>query len=65
MEKSRPRQHFTSKGKCKESYDSEKEADKYISKHKLFSMKSYFCRICNKYHIGHCDSKRNSDCIND
>lgn len=55
-EKSRSRQHYTSRGKCKESYDTKEDADRYIVKHKLYNMNSYFCRICNKYHIGHHDA---------
>lgn len=55
FQKSRPRQHYNSKGHTKISYDTENEADKYISKHKLIGMKSYYCRTCNKYHIGHYD----------
>ena len=55
FEKSRPRQHYTSKGKSKKTYETEKEANKYISKHRLYGMTSYFCRVCNKYHIGHYD----------
>lgn len=55
-EKSRPRQHYNSKGSCKKSYTSEEEANKYISKHKLLGMRAYFCRVCNKYHIGHYDT---------
>lgn len=53
FEKSRPRQHYTSKGKCKKTYETEDIANKYISKHKLYGMKAYYCIICNKYHIGH------------
>lgn len=55
FEKSRPRQHYTSNGKSKKTYSTEEEADKYISKHKLTGMVTYYCRVCNKYHIGHCD----------
>lgn len=55
FEKSRPRQHYTPKGKSKKTYETEKEANKYISKHRLYGMTSYFCRVCNKYHIGHYD----------
>lgn len=54
-EKSRPRQHYTSKGKCKNSYDTKEDAERYIAKHKLYDMRAYFCKICNKYHIGHYD----------
>lgn len=52
-EKSRSRQHYTSRGKSKNTYESEKDALKYVSKHKLYGMKAYLCRVCNKYHIGH------------
>lgn len=52
-EKSRPRQHYTSRGKCKETYETMEDAIKYIRKHRLYDMKAYFCRVCNKYHIGH------------
>jgi hypothetical protein len=52
-EKARPRQHYNSKGHSKRAYDTEEEADKYIMKHRLKGMKSYYCRTCNKYHIGH------------
>ena len=55
FEKSRPRQHYTSKGKSKKAYDTEEEANRYISKHKLMGMQAYLCRQCNKYHIGHYD----------
>ena len=55
FEKSRPRQHYTSKGKSKRSYNTQEIADKYIIKHKLKGMKSYFCKVCNKYHVGHYD----------
>lgn len=52
-ERSRPRQHYTSKGKCKETFESEIKANKYISRHKLYGMRAYLCNVCNKYHIGH------------
>ena len=51
--KSRPRQHYNSRGKCKQTYETEIEALRYISKHRLLGMTPYFCRVCNKYHIGH------------
>ena len=53
FEKSRPRQHYNSKGNSKQVFTTEKEAVKYISKHKLKGMQPYLCRVCNKYHIGH------------
>jgi len=52
-EKSRSRRHYTSKGKCKETYGTMKDAEKYINKHRLYNMRAYFCNVCNKYHIGH------------
>lgn len=55
LEKSRPRQHYNSKGSTKKTYDTEREAVKYISKHRLRDMRPYLCRVCNKYHIGHYD----------
>lgn len=53
LEKSRPRQHYTSNGKSKRTYATEEDADRYIAKHRLKGMRPYFCRECNKYHIGH------------
>lgn len=53
FEKSRPRQHYNSRGKCKQTFETGEDADKYISKHRLRGMKSYCCNVCNKYHIGH------------
>ena len=53
FEKHRSRQHYTSRGKSKETYITEEDAIRYISKHKLYGMTAYFCRVCNKYHIGH------------
>lgn len=60
-ERSRSRKHYTARGKCKLSFETEDKADKYISKHRLYGMKAYFCNVCNKYHIGHYppDSKVN------
>lgn len=60
FEKSRPRQHYTSKGKSKRAYETEEDAKRYITKHKLFKMKAYFCNVCNKYHIGHYNPLNNS-----
>lgn len=57
-ERSRSRRHYTSRGKCKETYETENEANKYISKHKLYGMRAYFCNVCNKYHIGHYESSK-------
>lgn len=52
-EKSRSRQHYNIKGKSKKAYETEEAALTYINKHKLYYMQPYFCRVCNKYHIGH------------
>ena len=53
FERSRPRQHYNSRGSSKRSYETEEEAVRYMSKHRITGMRAYLCKECNKYHIGH------------
>lgn len=56
MEKKRPRVHYTCNGKAKQEFESEKDARRYMTRHKISDMKAYFCNVCNKWHIGHVTS---------
>ena len=57
LEKSLSRQHWNGwhgrVRKAKTPYESEKDANKFISVHKLKGYVSYLCRVCGKWHIGH------------
>ncbi len=49
------REHYTRKDgnwKPKKQFDSDKEANKWIKKYKLYGYSSYICKVCGKWHIG-------------
>lgn len=53
LKKTYPRCHYNSKGKSKKQFSTEKEAEEYITSHKLEGYTIYECRVCNMYHISH------------
>ena len=59
LKKTYPRCHYNSKGKSKKQFSSVKEAEEYISSHKLSGYTIYLCRVCNKFHISHKNKQKN------
>lgn len=59
LKKTYPRCHYNSKGKSKKQFSTEKEAEEYITSHKLEGYTIYLCRICNMYHISHKNKTNN------
>ena len=53
LKKTYPRCHYNSKGKTKKQFSSMKEAEDYITAHKLEGYTIYQCRVCSMYHISH------------
>lgn len=53
LKKTYPRCHYNSKGKSKKQFETEADAEEYISSHKLKGYTIYKCRVCNMYHISH------------
>ena len=53
LKKTYPRCHHNSKGKSKKQFETEADAEEYISSHKLKGYTIYKCRVCNMYHISH------------
>ncbi len=45
------RRHYTCTGKCKVSYNTEKEAQEVLKKYPE-NYRAYLCPVCNKWHIG-------------
>lgn len=60
LKKTYPRCHYNSKGKSKKQFETEADAEEYISFHKLKGYTIYKCRVCNMYHISH-KNKPNDD----
>ena len=59
LKKTYPRCHYSSKGKSKKQFETEKEAQDYIAAHKLSGYTIYLCRVCNKFHISHKNKPKN------
>ena len=53
LKRTYPRCHYNSKGKTKKQFSSVKEAEDYITAHKLEGYTIYQCRVCGMYHISH------------
>lgn len=49
------REHYTRKNgewKPKKKFDSQDEADNWITEHKMYKYTSYMCQVCGKWHVG-------------
>lgn len=61
LKKTYPRCHYNSKGKSKKQFSTEKEAEEYITSHKLEGYTIYECPVCCMYHISHKNKNKKED----
>lgn len=49
------REHYVKKDgewKPKKKFETDKEANEWIKKYKMYKYTSYICKVCGKYHVG-------------